>query len=77
MNAEKKKKRISGERPRLSNGLCGTNRFCFPEKRIKSYFERNESSHEVDFYSSADPNGMYTGVPKDIYDEPIQDADDL
>ena len=24
-----------------------------------------------------DPQGMYTGVPKDPEDEPIQDADDL
>ncbi len=24
-----------------------------------------------------DPQGMYTGVPADPYEEPIQDADDL
>ncbi len=24
-----------------------------------------------------DPQGMYTGVPKELYEKPIQDADDL
>lgn len=24
-----------------------------------------------------DPQGMYTGIPADPYDEPVQDADDL
>ena len=24
-----------------------------------------------------DPQGSYTGVPEDPYDEPVQDADDL
>lgn len=27
--------------------------------------------------SNFDPLGSYTGVSKDIYDEPVQDADDL
>ena len=25
----------------------------------------------------ADPNGMYTGVPRERYEKPVQDADDL
>lgn len=29
------------------------------------------------FYSDEDPNGMYTGVPKDKTEIPVQDADDL
>ncbi len=29
------------------------------------------------FSPKTDPQGMYTGVPKNPYDEPIQDADDL
>ncbi len=24
-----------------------------------------------------DPQGMYTGVPEELYEKPIQDADDL
>ncbi len=24
-----------------------------------------------------DPQGMYTGVPEELYEEPVQDADDL
>lgn len=27
--------------------------------------------------SETDPNGSYTGVPQDPYDQPVQDADDL
>ena len=26
---------------------------------------------------TTDPQGMYTGVPKELYEKPIQDADDL
>lgn len=29
------------------------------------------------FSPETDPQGMYTGVPKNPYDAPIQDADDL
>ncbi|MBP1542798.1 MAG: hypothetical protein J6A16_01770 [Oscillospiraceae bacterium] len=27
--------------------------------------------------SDTDPQGMYTGVPEDPYEKPVQDADDL
>ena len=27
--------------------------------------------------SATDPQGMYTGVPEDPYEQPVQDADDL
>ena len=27
--------------------------------------------------SNTDPNGMYTGVPREPYEKPVQDADDL
>ena len=26
---------------------------------------------------ATDPQGMYTGVPKELYEEPVQDDDDL
>ena len=29
------------------------------------------------FYSHEDPNGMYTGYPKDPNEVPVQDQDDL
>lgn len=29
------------------------------------------------FSPETDPQGMYTGVPRNPYDAPIQDADDL
>ncbi len=31
----------------------------------------------VDAPSPADPLGMYTGIPENPYEEPVQDADDL
>ena len=40
----------------------------------------NSDSCELDFISEAidtDPLGMYTGVPKNPNEEPVQDADDL
>ena len=27
--------------------------------------------------SNPDPNGMYTGEPRDPFEKPVQDADDL
>ena len=27
--------------------------------------------------SNTDPQGMYTGVPREPYEKPVQDADDL
>lgn len=29
------------------------------------------------FVSSFDPNGSYTGTSEDIFEKPVQDADDL
>ncbi|MGN1340601.1 MAG: hypothetical protein ACI4WS_09945 [Oscillospiraceae bacterium] len=29
------------------------------------------------FSPVTDPQGMYTGVPKELYEDPVQDADDL
>ena len=43
----------------------------FKKKKQKVYL------NIVDGKSFTDPLGMYTGVPMDEYDEPIQDADDL
>lgn len=37
----------------------------------------NERPCEVVDPSSTDPNGMYTGVPREPYEKPVQDADDL
>ncbi len=32
---------------------------------------------DTDIPSLTDPNGMYTGVPADPKEKPVQDADDL
>lgn len=31
----------------------------------------------VNIAPDTDPQGMYTGVPEDPYEKPVQDADDL
>lgn len=37
----------------------------------------NNRPCEVVDPSNTDPNGMYTGVPREPYEKPVQDADDL
>lgn len=37
----------------------------------------NDRPCEVVDPSNTDPNGMYTGVPRERYEKPVQDADDL
>ena len=37
----------------------------------------HERPGEVVDPSNTDPNGMYTGVPRDPFEKPVQDADDL
>ena len=37
----------------------------------------NERPCEVVDPSRTDPNGMYTGVPADPFEKPVQDVDDL
>lgn len=40
---------------------------------------KKEKREEADMFyrPAADPQGSYTGVPEQPYEEPIQDADDL
>ncbi len=48
----------------------------YPLKRPKSPTEA--ALDTISFEASiCDPQGMYTGVPIDENDEPVQDADDL
>lgn len=42
----------------------------------KKQIDYTEFGEEL-FYSHEDPNGMYTGVPTDRHEVPVQDADDL
>ena len=42
-------------------------------KRINNRLAGLMSMASVD----TDPQGMYTGVPEDPYEQPVQDADDL
>ena len=37
----------------------------------------NDRPCEVVDPSNTAPNGMYTGVPRERYEKPVQDADDL
>ncbi len=64
--------------------LFGENRFKYPKMpeievpNIMYPFGLPEPLIGADMLSSdTDPNGMYTGVPREIGETPIQDADDL
>ncbi len=64
--------------------LYGENRFKYPKMpeievpNIMYPFGLPEPLIGADMLSSdIDPNGMYTGVPADRSERPIQDADDL
>lgn len=53
----------------------------FLNKHDKSH-KKNEVMDKVENIISmknsiTDPNGSYTGVPKNPHDKPVQDADDL
>ena len=40
----------------------------------KDFYQRKSLDDAATLF---DPLGMYTGVPEDRYDKPVQDADDL
>lgn len=44
------------------------------KKKRNKYYVGDESVMENAF---TDPQGMYTGVPENPYEVPVQDADDL
>ena len=44
--------------------------------RTEQKIQQLESNKPL-YSPKTDPQGMYTGVPRDPYDEPVQDADDL
>lgn len=48
------------------------------EKRTETQRRVNWVPHpEKEEKIVSDPNGMYTGRPKERYEKPVQDADDL
>ncbi len=47
------------------------------EKKKSSEKAKGATNEQNPMYSETDPNGSYTGVPKDKNAEPIQDVDDL
>ena len=51
-------------------------KYDFKKKKRKVYLNIVDGI-SYDGKSDTDPLGMYTGVPEDPYDEPVQDADDL
>ncbi|HAN21957.1 MAG: hypothetical protein A2Y15_05730 [Clostridiales bacterium GWF2_36_10] len=76
-----------GKRRRRYNfmsGLNGVDRFYFPyrftppELGGSRYLNISPESIGDDLlFSDTDPNGSYTGVPRDDNEVPVQDADDL
>ncbi len=61
---------------RISSGCFDGNGFIV-EADKKGRNMRNEDLYDDSVDPRYDPNGMYTGRPEDIYDKPVQDADDL
>ncbi len=47
------------------------------EKNVKKKIKEERGSESVKSSIDTDPLGMWTGVPDDPYDLPVQDADDL
>ncbi len=47
------------------------------KKRDRTSHKAVELRLENDDSIETDPLGMYTGVPSDPYEKPVQDADDL
>lgn len=57
-------------------------RYSFKKHFLRTLLTLKDGEHpcEEDYSmmsKSTDPNGSYTGVPEDVYEKPIQDADDL
>ncbi len=69
----------------FSNGLHGGNRYYAPGRNDDPDINENEymmkddvyASSASDGYSATDPQGSWTGVPRDDLEMPVQDADDL
>ncbi|MBE6680830.1 MAG: hypothetical protein E7600_00910 [Ruminococcaceae bacterium] len=51
-------------------------KYSFKKKKQKVYVNIIDGIN-YDGKSNTDPLGMYTGVPEDPFDTPVQDADDL
>ncbi len=66
------------------NGLHGGNRYYSPGRSDEPDADDNEYMMKDDMYNSVgdgysatDPQGSWTGVPRDDLEMPVQDADDL
>ena len=60
------------------NNMGDGDKYTFKKRKQKIYLNIIDSPHSgYDGQSFTDPLGMYTGVPENPYEEPVQDADDL
>lgn len=59
-----------------NNHISDGGKYNFKKKKQKVYLNIIDSD-TYEGFSQTDPLGMYTGVPEDPYEEPVQDADDL
>lgn len=63
---------------KISSGCFDSNGFVVESDKTTQRKRRdNNDENDYSFESRFDPNGMYTGVPEDTMDKPVQDADDL
>ncbi|MBQ7399999.1 MAG: hypothetical protein IJZ20_01040 [Clostridia bacterium] len=58
------------------NNVGDGDKYSFKKKKQKVYINIVDGI-KYDGKSDTDPLGMYTGVPENEYDIPVQDADDL
>ncbi len=60
------------------NNAGDGDKYTFKKRKQKIYLNIIDAPHGgYDGQSFTDPLGMYTGVPENPYEEPVQDADDL
>ncbi len=63
---------------KISSGCFDGNGFVVESDKTEQRKRRdNNDENDYSLESRFDPNGMYTGVTEDVFDKPVQDADDL
>ena len=66
----------NGPKKKLPGNKASGTVFSTSQKNKRKKTDLTEFGSEL-FYSHEDPNGMYTGVPADPNEVPLQDQDDL
>ena len=88
-NKSKRKKNNDSDSLKGIYGITKPGKYYFPGKITSACFDENglvtnsdKQGRKEELYDDSvdreyDPQGMYSGLPIDQYDVPVQDADDL